>query len=65
MSRLIQLHRYRKHLEDRYYKLVERSNDYRYEDESTSDFAAYKALKILEKLNKVKYLDKDFVDQTL
>lgn len=59
MSRLIQLHRYRKHLEERYNKLVERSNDYKYEDEPTSDYAAYKALKVLEKLNRVKYLDKD------
>jgi hypothetical protein len=60
MSQILQLHRYRKHLEDRYNRLVERSNDYKYEDESTSDQAAFKAMKILEKLNRVKYLDQDF-----
>ncbi|GGG97094.1 hypothetical protein GCM10011416_13820 [Polaribacter pacificus] len=59
MSQILQLHRYRKHLEERYNRLVERSNDYKYEDESTSDQAAFKAMKILEKLNRVKYLDKD------
>lgn len=60
MSQILQLHRYRKHLEDRYNRLVERSNDYKYEDESTSDQAAFKVMKILEKLNRVKYLDQDF-----
>jgi len=60
MSRLNQLSRYRKHLEERYHSLVERSNDYRYEDESKSDRAAFKAMKVLEKLNRINYLDKEF-----
>ncbi len=60
MSRLNQLSRYRKHLEERYNKLVERSNDYKYIDEIKSDRAAYKAMKILGKLNKVNYLNKKF-----
>ena len=60
MSRLNQLSRYRKHLEERYNKLVERSNDYKYVDEIKSDRAAYKAMKILEKLNRVNYLNKEF-----
>ncbi|WP_299624627.1 Lacal_2735 family protein [uncultured Tenacibaculum sp.] len=61
MSRLTQLHRYREHLEERYSKLIERSNDYRYEDEAKSDIAFYKALKILEKINRVRYLDNSLV----
>ena len=65
MSRLNQLKRYRKHLEERYNKLVERANDYKYVDESKSDRAAYKALKVLEKLNRVKYLDRDFSNSVL
>jgi len=60
MSRLNQLSRYRKHLEERYNKLVERSNDYKYIDEIKSDRAAFKAMKILGKLNKVNYLNKKF-----
>jgi len=64
MSRLKQLSRYRKHLEERYNKLVERSNDYKYIDEIKSDRAAYKAMKILGKLNKVNYLNKKFSNIT-
>lgn len=60
MSRLIQLSRYKKHLEDRYQKLVERSNDYKYVDEIRSDRAAFKAMKILEKINRVNYLNREF-----
>ncbi|ARV07631.1 hypothetical protein BTO04_13435 [Polaribacter sp. SA4-10] len=59
MSRLNQLHSYKKHLEDRYNRLLEKSNDYRFVDESISDFAAYKAMKVLSKLNKVNYLDRE------
>jgi hypothetical protein len=60
MFRLTQLSRYRKHLEERYNKLVERSNDYKYIDEIKSDIAAYKAMKISSKLNQVNYLNKEF-----
>ena len=59
MSRLYQLQIYRKHLEERYLKLVEKSNDYKFIDESKSDYAAYKAMKLLDKINQVKYLDRD------
>ena len=60
MSRLSQLHRYRIHHEERYHRLVERSNDYKYIDEIKSDRAAFKAMKILGKLNKVNYLNREF-----
>ena len=60
MSRINQLHRYRKHLEERYHKLVERSNDYKFVDEPKSDRAAFKAMKVLEKLNRVNYLNNEF-----
>ena len=59
MSRLNQLHRYRKHLEERYHRLIERSNEYKFVDESKSDRAAFKAMKILDKLNRVNYLNKE------
>ncbi|WP_299680140.1 Lacal_2735 family protein [uncultured Tenacibaculum sp.] len=61
MSRLIQLSRYKQHLEERYLKLIEQSNDYRYVDEAKSDMAFYKAMKVLEKINRVKYLDNSLV----
>lgn len=61
MSRLSQLSQYKKHLEERYTKLMERSKDYKYVDEAKSDIASYKAMKILEKINRVKYLDNSLV----
>lgn len=60
MSRLNQLSQYRKHLEDRYLRLVEKSNDYKYIDEVKSDRAAFKAMKVLGKINKVHYLSNEF-----
>ncbi len=57
MLRVKQLKKYRKHLEERYQKLVERANDYRYEDEGKSDLAFYKAMKIREKLSRITFLE--------
>ncbi|TMM29400.1 hypothetical protein FDT66_09755 [Polaribacter aestuariivivens] len=59
MSRISQLQTYKKHLEDRYFKLLEKSNDYKYIDESKSDSAAFKAMKIGNKLNKLVFLNKN------
>ncbi len=60
MSRLSQLSQYRKHLEERYRKLVEQSSDYKYIDEAKSDGAAFKAMKIRDKLNRINYLNNEF-----
>ncbi|AUC85289.1 hypothetical protein CW731_08295 [Polaribacter sp. ALD11] len=59
MSRLNQLKTYRQHLEDRYCRLLEKSSDYRFIDENKSDSAAFKAMKILGKINRVSYLDRE------
>lgn len=59
MLRVSQIQKYRKHLEERYGRLVERANDYKYVDECKSDRSAFKAMKVLEKLNRIKYLDLD------
>jgi hypothetical protein len=55
-----QFNSFKKHLKVRYYELVEKSNDYRFEDESISDVAAFKAMKLLEKLNQLSYLERNF-----
>ena len=57
MSRLQQLITIKNHLEQSYKKLIEKSNSYRFIDESESDFAAFKAMKISKKLNQLKYLN--------
>lgn len=59
MSRLTKLKVFRKHLEERYLKMVEKSNNYKFLDESVSDYAAFKAMKLLDKINQVKYLDRE------
>jgi len=61
MKRLSDLKKYKAHLESRYNKLIERSNDYKYVDEVKSDMAMYKAMKILQKIDKVKYLDNSLI----
>lgn len=54
-----QIKKYKRHLWNRYIHLLELSNNYRFEDETKSDIAAYKAMKLLEKLNQVQYLDRE------
>ena len=49
---------FKRHLKERYIKLIEKSNSYKYVDESISDVAAFKAMKLLEKINQVRYLDR-------
>ncbi len=58
MSRITQLLAYKQHLQKRYIRLMERSNDYMFLDESMSDSSAFKAMKVLEKLNQVEYLQR-------
>ncbi|MDG1039463.1 MAG: hypothetical protein P8H13_00210 [Polaribacter sp.] len=40
--------------------MIEKSSDYRYIDETKSDRAAFKAMKIRNKLNRINYLNKEF-----
>ena len=54
-----QLLNFRKHLQKRYLNLIEKSNSYRFEDESISDLAAFRAMKVLEKLNRFRYLNRE------
>ena len=65
MSRINQLRKYKKHLEDRYKKLIEQASNYKHVDECKSDRSAFKAMKILEKLNRIKYLDDEISQHTL
>lgn len=58
MSRITQLASYKEHLRKRYIRLMERSNDYMYIDEPLSDLSAFKAMKVLKKLNQVEYLQR-------
>ena len=59
MSRLSQFTILKEHLENRYGRLMEKSNSYRFIDESVSDRAAFKAMKISRKLDQLNYLNND------
>lgn len=54
-----QLTKLKNRLQQQYSNLVEISNNYRFLDESISDLAAYRAMKLLQKLNRVSYLDRE------
>lgn len=56
-----QFQNYKRHLKERYANLLEQSNSYRFVDEAESDLAAFKAMKILKKINQVSYLDRDVI----
>lgn len=51
------LSRFKKHLQQRHVELIEKSNNYRFVDEAISDLAAFKAMKLNEKLIQLSYLD--------
>lgn len=56
MGQSTSLYTYTEHLKRRYRKLLEKSDAYRIIDEPLSDMAAFKAMKIMKKLNQLKYL---------
>ena len=49
---------FKKQLKEKYVALIEKSNNYRFEDETISDLAAFKAMKLLDKLNQINYLER-------
>ncbi len=53
-----QYNSFKKQLKKKYIALIEKSNNYRFEDETISDLAAFKAMKLLEKLNQISYLER-------
>ena len=60
MSSHLHIESYKNHLEDSYLKLIEKSISYKYIDESESDRAAYKAMKIRTKIDQIHYLERDY-----
>lgn len=50
----------RRLLLSRYKTLVEQAYNFRQTDSALSDISEYKAIKLLHKLNKMKFLERDF-----
>jgi len=49
----------KKSLQEQYKKLMEEAYNLRETDSALSDISEFRALKLLEKLNKLKYLDRE------
>ncbi|MBT8266348.1 MAG: Lacal_2735 family protein [Bacteroidia bacterium] len=49
----------KKSLQEQYKKLMEEAYNLRQTDSALSDVSEYRALKLLEKLNKLKFLDRE------
>lgn len=52
-------------LQKRYKRLIEKAYNLRQTDCAMSDISEYKAIKLLHKLNRLKYLDRDFGNHRL
>ncbi|HLT54128.1 MAG TPA: Lacal_2735 family protein [Flavobacteriaceae bacterium] len=58
MNRTDLILRNQKKLYERYKELVEQAYNFRQTDSAMSDISEYKAIKLLDKLNKLKYLSR-------
>ncbi|MGB6268307.1 MAG: Lacal_2735 family protein [Olleya sp.] len=59
MSRRDKLKQHQNKLNKRYKQLVEQAYNLRQTDHEASDVSAYKAVKVLDKLNRLKYLARE------
>jgi len=59
MNRNDILKRHQKKLDKRYKQLIEQAYNFRQTDHALSDISEYKAIKLLDKLNKLKYLSRE------
>ena len=59
MERHNVLKNHQKKLSKRYKQLIEQAYNLRQSDSALSDISEYKALKLLNKLNRLKYLSRD------
>ncbi|WP_299226083.1 Lacal_2735 family protein [uncultured Psychroserpens sp.] len=60
MKNLNELKSHQLKLQARYKQLIEQAYNFRQTDSAFSDISEYKAIKLLHKLNKLKFLDRDF-----
>ena len=59
MNRIDIIKKHQKKLNERYKQLVEQAYNLRQTDHALSDISEYKALKLLDELNRLKYLSRD------
>ena len=59
MTKLFKIQERKRELQKRYKTLVEEAYNFRQTDHALSDISEYRALKLLDKLNKLTYLDRE------
>jgi len=59
MNRIDHIKKHQKKLNERYKELVEHAYNLRQTDHALSDISEYKAIKLLDELNKLKYLSRE------
>jgi len=55
MPTTLEIKHYTKRLEERYKRLVEKAYNFKYTDSGLSDLAAFKAARLLRKINRIKF----------
>ncbi|TDU42705.1 hypothetical protein BXY82_0098 [Gelidibacter sediminis] len=59
MKKLLEIKSHQTQLQTRYKQLVEQAYNLRQTDHALSDISEYKAIKLLNKLNRLKYLNRE------
>jgi len=59
MKKLLEIKSYQNQLQLRYKQLIEQAYNLRQTDHALSDISEYKAIKLLNKLNRLKYLSRE------
>lgn len=65
MKTLLDIKKHQLKLQTRYKQLIEQAYNVRQTDHALSDISEYKAIKLLNKLNRLKYLNRDITPKTL
>ncbi|MFD2541080.1 Lacal_2735 family protein [Lacinutrix gracilariae] len=65
MNRTKSILKHRKKLKKKYKLLIEEAYNFRQTDHALSDISEFKAIKLLDKLNKLKYLSREVPPPTV
>jgi len=64
MEELTEIRKHQLKLQQQYKQLIEQAYNLRQTDSAMSDISEYKAIKLLNKLNRLRYLSRDAVKPT-
>ena len=64
MKEMTEIRKHQLKLQQQYKQLIEQAYNLRQTDSALSDISEYKAIKLLNKLNRLKYLSRDVAEHT-